>query len=105
MRYQRMPSHSCMASRLCSRASALGRKSRGEISWPSDYPANPIKDDPSAGNAQQMAAFSSRGPTNDSRIKPDVVGNGIDLYSSYAGSDNDYGYSSGTSMSSPNSSS
>ncbi|MCK7526900.1 MAG: S8 family serine peptidase [Ignavibacteriales bacterium] len=32
-----------------------------------------IKDDVSAGNAQQMAAFSSRGPTDDGRIKPDVV--------------------------------
>ena len=45
-------------------------------SWPADYPANPIKDDPAAGNAQQMAAFSSRGPTDDTRIKPDVVAPG-----------------------------
>jgi hypothetical protein len=41
--------------------------------WPERYPANPLRDDPSAGNAEQMAAFSSRGPTSDGRIKPDVV--------------------------------
>jgi subtilisin family serine protease len=52
--------------------------------WPSDYPANPIKDDPSAGGAQQMAAFSSRGPTDDGRIKPDVVAPGSWVLSGYS---------------------
>jgi hypothetical protein len=52
--------------------------------WPADYPANPIKDDPSAGNAQQMAAFSSRGPTDDGRIKPDVVAPGSWILSGYS---------------------
>jgi subtilisin family serine protease len=52
--------------------------------WPSDYPANPIKDDPSAGNSQQMAAFSSRGPTDDGRIKPDVVAPGSWILSGYS---------------------
>jgi subtilisin family serine protease len=52
--------------------------------WPSDYPANPIKDDASAGNAQQMAAFSSRGPTDDGRIKPDVVAPGSWILSGYS---------------------
>ena len=40
------------------------------------FPANPLNDDPSAGNAEQLAAFSSRGPTEDGRIKPDVVAPG-----------------------------
>lgn len=53
-------------------------------SWPSDYPANPIKSDPAAGNAQQMAAFSSRGPTDDGRIKPDVVAPGTWILSGYS---------------------
>ena len=53
-------------------------------SWPRDYPANPIKDDPAAGNAQQMAAFSSRGPTDDGRIKPDVVAPGTWILSGYS---------------------
>ena len=52
--------------------------------WPSDYPANPIKDDPSAGNAGQMAAFSSRGPASDGRIKPDVVAPGTWVLSGYS---------------------
>ncbi len=53
-------------------------------SWPSDYPANPINSDPAAGNAGQMAAFSSRGPTDDGRIKPDVVAPGTWILSTYS---------------------
>ncbi|MBY0496543.1 MAG: S8 family serine peptidase [Cyanobacteria bacterium] len=52
--------------------------------WPDRYTANPIRDDPSAGNAEQMAAFSSRGPTIDGRIKPDVVAPGTWNLSGYA---------------------
>ena len=36
------------------------------------------------------ASFSSCGPTDDGRIKPDVVANGIDIYSCNNGSDTDY---------------
>ena len=53
-------------------------------SWPADYPSNPIKDDPAAGNAGQMAAFSSRGPAADGRIKPDVVAPGTWVLSTYS---------------------
>ncbi len=49
-----------------------------------------------------MSSFSCWGPVDDGRIKPDIVGNGITLYSSLAGSDSQYGTYSGTSMSSPN---
>jgi hypothetical protein len=45
---------------------------------------------------------SSQGPTDDLRIKPDITGNGSQLLSSIASSDNSYGISSGTSMSAPN---
>ena len=48
------------------------------------FPVNPLKDDPSAGNADQMAAFSSRGPTSDGRIKPDVVAPGTWILSGYS---------------------
>lgn len=44
--------------------------------WPADFPANPIKSDKVANNAEGMVAFSSRGPTVDRRIKPDVVAPG-----------------------------
>ena len=49
----------------------------------------------------QMATFSSWGPTDDGRIKPDLVANGTTLYSSLATSDDAYGLLSGTSMAAP----
>ncbi|QTN38384.1 T9SS type A sorting domain-containing protein [Cryomorphaceae bacterium] len=49
-----------------------------------------------------MSSFSGWGPTDDGRIKPDISGNGIGLYSTDDDSDTDYTNSSGTSMSSPN---
>ncbi|MEO6916044.1 MAG: S8 family serine peptidase [Chitinophagaceae bacterium] len=48
-----------------------------------------------------LSSFSSWGPTDDGRIKPDVVANGENLLSSISTGDNDYGVQSGTSMSSP----
>ena len=50
------------------------------------------------------AYFSSQGPTDDGRIKPDIAANGWQLYSTSDGSDSDYETLSGTSMSSPNAS-
>ena len=49
-----------------------------------------------------ITSFSSTGPCDDGRIKPDVVGNGANLYSTSSSSDVSYGNSSGTSMSAPN---
>ncbi|MDP6668572.1 MAG: S8 family serine peptidase [Candidatus Krumholzibacteria bacterium] len=51
-----------------------------------------------------MASFSSRGPTGcnvtpDLKIKPEIVGPGVDVYSTYPGGG--YTYMSGTSMSGP----
>jgi uncharacterized protein with FMN-binding domain len=54
---------------------------------------------PSSANS---SSYSSWGPTDDGRIKPDVVANGDGLYSSLNGSDTAYGTYSGTSMSTPN---
>ena len=45
---------------------------------------------------------SSRGPTDDGRIKPDLVGNGDQLLSPIAFGDNVYATLSGTSMAAPN---
>ena len=95
--------------------------------WGADFPANPLFSDVTAGNSGQMASFSSRGPTDDTRIKPDVVAPGTwilsafsDLYQQgYEGDpvnpqngihqwdgwgmpyNNDYKYMGGTSMSNP----
>jgi hypothetical protein len=49
-----------------------------------------------------MSTFSSWGPTDDGRIKPDIVGNGVSLYSTDSDNAVDYTTLSGTSMSSPN---
>jgi len=49
-----------------------------------------------------ISSFSSWGPTDDGRIKPDVVANGAGVLSSLAGSNTSYGTYSGTSMSTPN---
>lgn len=49
-----------------------------------------------------MSGFSSYGPTDDRRIKPDIATKGVNVYSTTeAVSNTGYGYSSGTSMSSP----
>ncbi|MBK9291497.1 MAG: S8 family serine peptidase [Bacteroidetes bacterium] len=49
-----------------------------------------------------MSSFSGWGPADDGRIKPDVVGKGVNVYSSTASSNSSYASLSGTSMSSPN---
>lgn len=51
-----------------------------------------------------MASYSSWGPTDDGRIKPDVVANGEALYSSLNSGNAAYGTYSGTSMASPDAS-
>lgn len=49
-----------------------------------------------------LTAFSSTGPSDDGRIKPDIVANGALLYSADSASDADYISMSGTSMACPN---
>jgi hypothetical protein len=46
-----------------------------------------------------MTAYSNWGPTDDGRVKPDLVAHGASLYSTTAESDHSYGINSGTSMS------
>lgn len=53
-------------------------------------------------NSVTMTDFSSWGPTDDGRIKPDIVAKGRNVYSCTGTSDNSYDQYSGTSMSSPN---
>ena len=49
-----------------------------------------------------ISVFSSAGPTDDGRIKPDLVGIGENLYSTVATGISDYDSYSGTSMATPN---
>ncbi len=84
--------------------------------WAKKFPVEPIKNDHVSDNPEGMAAFSSRGPTDDGRIKPDVVAPGTNILSvrSSVATEvlwgelpaNDpnspfYWYSGGTSMSTP----
>jgi subtilisin-like proprotein convertase family protein len=48
------------------------------------------------------SASSSEGPTDDLRIKPDIMGNGVLVYSTLSAADDDYQSYSGTSMAAPN---
>ncbi|MFW3147151.1 MAG: S8 family serine peptidase [Thermoplasmatota archaeon] len=72
---------------------------------------NPISADRVANNANGLAAFSSRGPMNDGRLKPDVVAPGTYVLSTkssipgasggWASYNSYYHYNGGTSMSTP----
>lgn len=84
---------------------------------PVSYPVDPLHNDLIADNHPEgMAAFSSRGPTNDGRIKPDLVAPGTWILSTrttmvlnpqspwnpyIAPYDDHYAYSMGTSMATP----
>lgn len=48
-----------------------------------------------------QAGFSSRGPTGDGRVKPDISGPGVGITSARAGSGNGYATYNGTSMATP----
>ena len=82
--------------------------------FPANFPEPPIGDEKVSGNPEGLAAFSSRGPCDDRRIKPDVVAPGTDIASArsslaprhrfpwgpYEGNER-YAYMGGTSMAAP----
>jgi hypothetical protein len=49
--------------------------------WPNDFGTPPLTNDTPSDDANGMAAFSSRGPTDDGRIKPDIVAPGTNILS------------------------
>lgn len=49
-----------------------------------------------------MVSFSCWGPADDGRIKPDIMGKGINIYTANSGGDESYVTTQGTSFSSPN---
>ncbi len=81
--------------------------------WPDRYPDAPIAHERISSDDQCLAAFSSRGPSDDQRIKPDVVAPGTDIaaarskdaplhkfWGAYPKNDK-YGFMGGTSMAAP----
>jgi serine protease AprX len=81
--------------------------------WPARFPIDPTRAERVSGDPESIAAFSSRGPCDDRRIKPDVVAPGTDILSaksSRAPAANfwgvhptaaGYAYDGGTSMAAP----
>ncbi len=49
--------------------------------WPASFGAAPLKGDLPSDHPDDIAAFSSRGPTRDGRIKPDLVAPGTNILS------------------------
>jgi serine protease AprX len=81
--------------------------------WADRYPQPPIGKEKISGNAQCLAAFSARGPSDGTRIKPDVVAPGTDIaaarsrqaplfkfWGAYPNNPN-YAFLGGTSMAAP----
>ena len=64
-----------------SERSGLGYQAGWGQLWPGFYPRDPIRGDRTSDQADDIAAFSSRGPTRDGRIKPDVVAPGTNIVS------------------------
>ncbi|HAL92235.1 MAG TPA: hypothetical protein DCM68_04335, partial [Verrucomicrobia bacterium] len=85
------------------------------VAWPADFPADPIFSDKISepyDTYQGLAAFSSRGPCDDGRIKPDLVAPGTFIASTRSrastntgwgvvSANTNYLYNGGTSMATP----
>jgi serine protease AprX len=80
---------------------------------PSSFPHDPIFGDSTTNHGEGMAAFSSRGPTKEGRVKPDVVAPGTSILSTRSrdvvtpptvfgtSSDQAFFFDDGTSMATP----
>jgi len=85
------------------------------VSWllinPFCFTVDPIANDIIANNVNGMAAYSSRGPADDGRFKPDITAPGVNIVSNrshvpgatalWGAYDANYVYSGGTSMATP----
>jgi serine protease AprX len=81
--------------------------------WSTRYAVPPIANEFVSGDPDGLAAFSSRGPCDDRRIKPDLVAPGTDILSTRSqlapngnfpgilAGDNRYAFDNGTSMATP----
>jgi subtilisin family serine protease len=99
------------ASRSSRATAAFAPHTYGEL-WGETFPDPPIAKAPVSGDAESIGGFSSRGPCDEYRIKPDVVAPGTDVLScrstkaplrNFWGphSNAKYAYMGGTSMATP----
>lgn len=100
------------ASRSNRTAGAYSAHTYGDL-WGDQFPVPPIADATVSGDPQCIGGFSSRGPCDESRIKPDLVAPGTDILSTrsvraplrnFWGADPKrpkYAYMGGTSMATP----
>ncbi|MDR3693252.1 MAG: S8 family serine peptidase [Mucilaginibacter sp.] len=63
---------------------------------------NPLPNGPASSRDISIASFSSWGPTDDGRIKPDIVADGVNVTSAGSATSSTYITLSGTSMAAPN---
>lgn len=63
---------------------------------------NPLPNGPSGSAGIKVASFSSIGPTDDGRIKPDIVGDGVNILSTGSSGPQAYSAEDGTSFAAPN---
>ena len=85
----------------------IGQLRDGDKKWG----AEPIKSDTLSNNSNGIACFSSRGPTQDGRLKPEIVAPGTNIVSTrsthpkagplWGEYDKNYAYAGGTSMATP----
>ena len=99
------------ASRSSRTAGGYSTMTYGTV-WPSAFAASPMNGQLVSGDPECLAGFSSRGPCDDHRVKPDVVAPGTDILSARsataplrtfwgAHTNPHYAYMGGTSMAAP----
>jgi serine protease AprX len=100
------------ASRTSRTSGGLSGHTYGSV-WPNNYPFPPSRDAQVSGDPEALAAFSSRGPCDDRRVKPDLVAPGTDIVSAKSSraplrnfwgpfpGNGRYAFMGGTSMSAP----
>jgi serine protease AprX len=82
-------------------ANAMGNEGPGDGSLTAPADAYEILSCGAVSSSGTIASFSSRGPTYDGRMKPEVCAQGVSTYCASSGSTTSYSYVNGTSLSTP----
>ncbi|OGC81052.1 MAG: hypothetical protein A2W07_04930, partial [candidate division Zixibacteria bacterium RBG_16_43_9] len=80
---------------------AMGNSGPGDTTLITPADADTILACGAVNSSGTIASFSSRGPTGDGRIKPEIVARGVSTYCATATDTNTFGYVGGTSLSTP----